>query len=131
MHATGTFDVTITPQKPDNPDTEASGLSRLSTSKRFHGGLDGTSRGEMLAAGDGKTSGGYVAIETFAGALDSRHGTFALIHRALMRDGTPVGWTIAVVPGSGTGELAGIDGSMTIRIEGKRHEYAFDYTIAR
>lgn len=130
MHASGTFDVTVTPEPPGSEAATTAGLSRLSIAKRFSGGMDGTSHGEMLAVGDGRTAGGYVAIEKFTGTVDGRKGSFALIHRALMRGGAPEGWTVAVVPGSGTGELAGIDGSLTITIEGKRHDYVLEYTLS-
>ena len=88
MHATGHFDVTVTPQTPDNPQARASGLGRLSLDKQFHGDLDAASQGEMLAAGDGTTSGAYVALEKVNGKLHGRSGTFVLVHRALMVDGT-------------------------------------------
>lgn len=39
-----------------------------------------------------------------------------LVHRALMADGAPQEWTVAVVPGSGSGELAGLAGALTITI---------------
>jgi hypothetical protein len=74
MHATGQFDVKVSPQTPDNPQAKASGLARLSLDKQFHGDLDATSQGEMLAAGDGSTSGAYVALETVSGKLHGRSG---------------------------------------------------------
>lgn len=49
QHATGTFDVKIAPQKPDNPPAEASGLGRMSMDKQFHGDLEAASKGEMLS----------------------------------------------------------------------------------
>ena len=129
MHATGRFDVKVTPQTPDNPQALASGLGRLSLDKQFHGDLDATSQGEMLAVGDGTTSGAYVALEKVSGKLHGRSGTFVLVHRALMVDGTPQEWTVVVVPGSGTGELAGLAGAMTITIAGGRHSYDLGYTL--
>lgn len=129
MHATGHFDVTVTPQTPDNPQARASGLGRLSLDKQFHGDLDAASQGEMLAAGDGTTSGAYVALEKVSGKLHGRSGTFVLVHRALMVDGTPQEWTVAVVPGSGTGELAGLGGAMTITLADGKHGYDLDYIL--
>ena len=38
--------------------------------------------------------------------------------------------TVTVVPDSGTGELKGLAGKMTIKIEGKKHSYEFEYTLA-
>jgi hypothetical protein len=36
---------------------------------------------------------------------------------------------VTVVPDSGTGELVGIDGALSIRIEQGRHEYVFEYQL--
>jgi hypothetical protein len=47
-----------------------------------------------------------------------------------MTRGTPH-LTITVVPDSGTGELVGLAGTMTIRIEGKKHSYEMEYTLPR
>lgn len=129
MHAEGTFDVQVTPQAADNPEAEASGLARLSLNKRFHGQLEATGMGEMLASGDGSQSGAYVAIEKVSGSLQGLRGTFVLVHRALMVEGTPQEWSVAVVPDSGSGQLQGLAGSMRITIAGGRHFYDFTYTL--
>lgn len=129
MHAQGTFDVKATPQAADNSEAKAAAISRLSLDKRFHGALDATSQGEMLAIGDGVESGAYVALEKVSGTLNGREGSFALMHRAVMVRGTPQGWTVTVVPDSGTGALAGLDGSMTITITDGTHYYDFQYTL--
>jgi len=128
MHARGTFDVKLSPQ-PAAPGTEAAQLGRLSIDKRFQGDLEGTSLGEMLSAGtDVAGSAGYVAIERVSGVLHGRQGGFVLMHYGLMERGTP-SLRVSVVPDSGTGELAGIGGELTIRIEQGRHEYAFEYVL--
>jgi len=131
MHAHGQFDVKIVPQTPDNEPARISGLMRLSLDKRFHGALDGVSRGEMLATRDAtQKNGAYVALESFSGTLEGRTGGFALVHRALLLDGESKEWTVAVVPGSGSGALAGIEGAMRITVVDGRHEYDLDYTLA-
>jgi hypothetical protein len=38
--------------------------------------------------------------------------------------------SITVVPDSGTDQLAGLAGQMTIKIEGGKHFYDFEYTLA-
>jgi hypothetical protein len=45
-----------------------------------------------------------------------------------MQKGVP-NMLVTVIPDSGTGELAGIRGKMTILIEGKKHSYEFDYVM--
>jgi hypothetical protein len=85
----------------------------------------------MLMAGtDVKGSAGYVAIERVSATLHGRRGTFALQHSGTMTRGAPQ-LTITVVPDSGTGDLAGLAGTMAITIapDGK-HSYDLEYTIA-
>jgi hypothetical protein len=108
-HASGSFDVRLTPQEaPDKAEGEAT--SRLSIDKQFHGGLEATSKGVMLAAMTAvKGSAGYVAIEKVSGTLGGRSGTFVLQHSGIMNRGAPQ-LIITIVPDSGTGELAGIAG---------------------
>jgi hypothetical protein len=129
-HASGPFDVKITPQKPDNKDAEAANLARMSIDKQFHGDLEGTSKGEMLATSpDAKGSGVYVALERVTGSLKGRSGSFVLHHTGIMTRGVPL-LTIEVVPDSGTGQLIGLTGKMMINIakDGK-HSYDFEYTL--
>jgi hypothetical protein len=98
--------------------------------KQFHGDLEATSKGQMLtAATDVKDSAGYVAIERVNGTLNGRSGTFALQHTGTMTRGEPQ-LVITVVPDSGTGQLVGLAGKMTITIAaGGKHSYGFEYTV--
>ncbi len=102
----------------------------MALDKQYHGDLEASGRGQMLAVMDqAKGSGGYVALEIVDGALGGKKGTFALQHDGLMDGGKP-SLTIVVVPGSGTGQLEGIAGTLAIRIEaGGKHFYDFDYTL--
>jgi hypothetical protein len=130
QHASGPFDVKLTPQKPDSEVAQAANLGRMTIDKQFHGELDATSKGEMIATQtEVKGSAGYVAMERVTGTLKGRKGTFVLQHSATMTRGVPQ-LSIIVVPDSGTGELKGISGKMNIIIapDGK-HSYEFDYTI--
>lgn len=128
MHAAGTFDVKLSPQPPA-PGIEAAGLGRMTLDKQFHGELEGHSLGEMLAVQTGvEGSAGYVALERVTGTLGGRHGSFALQHSGTMERGA-ASLMVTVVPDSGTGELKGLSGAMTIRIEQGRHYYAFDYRL--
>jgi hypothetical protein len=125
-HATGPFEVKITPaeEKSDDPL-----LGRLVLDKQFHGDLDAISKGQMLTAGTAvKGSGAYVAIEKVTGTLHGRSGSFVLQHTGTMTQGAPL-LTITVVPDSGTGQLAGIAGKMTINIADGKHSYDLEYTL--
>jgi hypothetical protein len=128
--ATGPFEVKVTPQKPDTQIARAANLGRLTIDKRFHGDLEGISKGEMLATHtETPGSAGYVALERVTGKLNGRSGSFVLQHSATMQRGTPTS-SITVVPDSGTGELAGISGRMTITVAADgAHSYEFEYLI--
>jgi hypothetical protein len=128
-HAGGIFEVKLAPQKPDNKEAESANIGRMSIDKQFHGDLEATSKGEMLSAmTDVKGSAGYVAIERVTGTLQGRTGSFVLQHSGTMTRGEPQ-LSVTVVPDSGTGELAGLAGTLTIRIAEKQHFYEFDYTL--
>jgi hypothetical protein len=126
--ATGTFEVKLKPLAAYD-DSEGTMAGRMSIDKEFHGDLEGTSKGEMLMTGTAtKGSAGYVAIETVKGTLAGRKGTFVLQHNGIMNRNTPT-LAITVVPDSGTGELAGLSGTMSIDIADGKHSYTFDYTL--
>ena len=128
MHATGPFDVTLTPQPADDY-ADGKSLARLTIYKQFHGDLEATSKGQMLSAmTEVKGSAGYVAIERVTGTLGGRRGTFVLQHAGMMNRGAPT-LVITVVPDSGTDELTGVAGTMTIDISNGKHTYTFDYTL--
>lgn len=126
--ASGTFEVKLTPQA----DVEVGDptVGRMSIEKQFRGDLEATSRGQMLAAmTEVKGSAGYVALERVSGTLDGRSGTFALQHSGTMTRGEGQ-LVITVVPDSGTGQLAGLAGKMSINIADGQHSYEFEYTFA-
>jgi hypothetical protein len=125
MTVRGSFDVKMAPQDDKLND----GISRMVLDKQYHGDLEGASKGQMLAVGSAKSSGVYVAIETFTGTLQGKTGSFSLHHTGIMTKSGPT-LNINVVPDSGTGQLAGISGKMNIIIapDGK-HSYEFEYTL--
>lgn len=128
MTASGTFDVKLAPQDDKSEDAL---LGRMTIDKQFHGDLEATSKGQMLAAMTAtKGSAGYVAIEKVSGTLQGRKGTFVLQHSGTMAHGDQQ-LSITVVPDSATGELIGLTGKMTIKIEDGKHFYEFQYALAQ
>lgn len=126
-HAKGTFDVKVVPQPAD--DAAGGPFGRLFLDKKFHGALEATGKGQMVAFRTPvEGSAGYVALELVSGTLDGRRGTFVLQHNGTMRRNVP-SLSVTVVPDSGTGELTGLAGTFTIIIEGKLHSYDFEYTL--
>jgi hypothetical protein len=130
MIAKGAFDVKLAPAEAAHKEEKA--IARYSLDKVYHGDLEATGTGEMLATmGTVKGSGTYVAMEIVNGALAGKKGTFALAHIGTQAHGEQ-NLSINVVPDSGTAELAGISGKLKIIIapDGK-HSYEFEYEIQK
>jgi Protein of unknown function (DUF3224) len=124
----GTFEVKLQPLSMEGVEP-AEMLGRLSIDKRFQGGLEGTSKGQMLTVGTPVAgSAVYVAVERVTARLAGQEGTFALHHSGVMNRGE-ASLTVRIAPDSGTGGLTGISGSMAIRIENGAHFYALEYTL--
>jgi hypothetical protein len=119
----------MTPQPADGREAAAF-VGRFNLDKIFHGDLEATSVGQMLAArGDGPESAGYVALERVTGTLAGRSGSFVLQHSG---HSSPAGQSleINVVADSGTDELRGLAGTMRIDIApGGAHSYVLNYTL--
>jgi hypothetical protein len=127
-HAEGTFNVKMTPLAADDA-TMGTLIGRYSAVKQYHGDLDATAKEEMISAGDPSTgNAGYVAIEQVTGTLNGHTGSFALQHNGVMEGGS-YKLSVTVVPGSGTGQLTGLAGTLTIIIAAGKHSYTFEYAL--
>jgi hypothetical protein len=128
MRARGEFDVHLVPQPPEDK-TEGSALGRMSIDKQYRGDLVAAGKGEMLTATTAiPGSAGYVAIEHVTGRLGDHTGSFVLQHSGTLNRGKPR-LNIRIVPDSGTGELTGVAGTMTVEVTGGKHLYEIDYTL--
>jgi hypothetical protein len=120
----GAFDVKVAPV-----DTGDDKLGMLTLDKQYHGDLDATGTGRMLTGmTEVKGSAAYVAMERVKGTLKGAAGTFLLYHSGVMSKGSQ-SMVIRVVPDSGTGDLAGIEGELHIKIADGKHFYRFEYTV--
>ncbi|MFD3328730.1 DUF3224 domain-containing protein [Streptomyces sp. NPDC058701] len=136
MRASGTFKVvsftpaSLTPQPPVETGLPV-GVATME--KRYRGDtLEGRSATVFTAAFDQEAGvGSYVAMESFEGSLDGREGAFNFVHSAAT-DGGPARAAehFAIVPGSGTGALAGITGGGGLRVEADgTHRIWFDFAL--
>ena len=91
-------------------------MTRTVVKKTFTGALVGSSVADLLTCESESGSAGYLAMERLEGTLDGLAGTFVIqhggIYDATTGKATPYG---AIVPGSATGELAGLRGSAEYR----------------
>jgi len=124
--ARGTFAVTMQP----GPAELDGAINRFELSKTFHGDLQGTGAGVMLSAGDPQAgAAGYVAIETVDGNLGGRQGSFALQQFGSLHGGSQT-LHYEVVPGSGSGQLDGLTGTLHLNIdEDGTHRYELEYQL--
>lgn len=122
--ARGTFEVTLLPiGGNDGP------IGVMSIDKIFHGDLQGSSVGQMLAFRTPvEGSAGYVAMERVTAVLAGREGAFTLQHNGLMTRGTPT-LSVVVVPDSGSDGLQGLAGTLEISITQGRHDYRLLYSL--
>lgn len=124
FHANGEFEVSL---KPVSASEEP--VMRMSIDKQFHGDLEATSVGQMMAGGN-EANGArvYVALETVTGTLKGRQGSFILAHRGTM-SANGQALSVIIVPDSGTEQLKGIAGNLDIDIRDGKHFYTMDYTL--
>jgi hypothetical protein len=107
---TAGFEITGWNENAYDEPAEGPKLTRATVHKTFHDDLEGTSVTEMLTAqGDGGR--GYLASERFDGTIGGRQGTVVFQHGGL-DDGHALSSFGHVVPGSGTGALAGTAGEI-------------------
>ncbi|MTE13253.1 DUF3224 domain-containing protein [Nocardia aurantiaca] len=134
MRATGTFSVKSFIPTEVTPDPAIAtglpvGISQME--KQFDGEISGRSATLFTAAYDQASGvGTYLAMESFEGSLNGRAGAFNFVHSASTTGTDRTDGFFSIVPGSGTGELAGITGKGDIAIDADgTHRIWFDYEL--
>lgn len=107
----GTFEITGWEETAYDEPTEGPKLTRATVKKSFAGEIQGVSTAELLTA-QGEEGRGYLASERFVGSIGGRTGTIVFQHGGLA-DAESTSAFGSLVPGSGTGELAGVAGTVT------------------
>jgi hypothetical protein len=103
-------------------------------SMAYEGVIEGESVCDLLLyyAGEGHESGSTTSpsLERVEGRVGGRAGTFVVRHEYTF-DAQGIASTFGVVPGSGTGALAGLTGSGTVggTMGEEKMGYTFEYTI--
>jgi hypothetical protein len=102
-------------------------LSELHVTETFTGDVQGEGRARMLQAQHKDGSASFCAVERVVGTLDGKTGTFLLQDEGGLK-GTKVKGRWFVIPGSGTGALAGLRGDGSFEAElGQHASYVIDY----
>lgn len=134
MHASATFTVhdwTPTSVVPAPEVVTGTPIGVATMRKVFTGAINGQSSTVFSAAFDQSTgTGTYLALEAFSGEVDGRDGTFAFAHSATTTGTDRSSPFFVLVPGSGTGELAGITGTGELIVDGDgTHRLELDYAL--
>ncbi len=102
--------ITVRESKAEPYDQGASPmLSEIRIRETFRGDIEGESTVRALQAMRDDHSACQVSLQRVCGRLGGRQGTFVLQGSQIVEDGA-IRATWSVVPGSGTGELAGLHG---------------------
>ncbi|SHF78570.1 Protein of unknown function [Jatrophihabitans endophyticus] len=122
--ATGSFTIDMTPAPTDLP-----GAARFDFTKQWSGELEGTGQGYMFSAGNPAAGrAGYVAQEVFEGRIDGRSGTLIFHQLGQMVSGS-ASQRYEIAPGSGTSELEGITGTLSVEVVDGQHRVTLSYAI--
>jgi len=134
MRATASFEVNGWNNRPYSDEGARPLLSRCAVKKTFTGELAGTSEAELLMVQadpkDFEKGASYVGSEVFSGTLAGRAGTFVFQHGGLHGGGVKERTFGHVVPGSATGDLAGLTGTVVIaRTADGAHTLTLEYEL--
>jgi hypothetical protein len=130
-----TFQVTGWEQTPYDQDAPGPALARATVSKSYEGEVVGEGTAELLLCqtdpDDLSAGAGYVTSERIVGSVGDRMGSFVIQHGGLSGGADPPRTFGHVVPGSGTGELEGLEGRVEIAVDGEgRHTLTLEVRIA-
>lgn len=134
MKATARFDVTDWDETAYSEEDQGPHLSEALVLKEYRGDLKGQGRARVLmcrASREGPLQdAGYIASERVSGRLGNREGTFVLQHWGIAAVGSPPRTAGHVVPGSGTGGLAGLSGTVEIGVDADgNHTLDLEYRV--
>ncbi|RKT17060.1 uncharacterized protein DUF3224 [Streptomyces sp. 1114.5] len=124
-HAKGTLDVT---DWVESLIAETDGQAKQATAHSqaaFSGDLEGNGRSDWLLTYPADGPAHFVGTQRFEGKVAGRAGSFVLHVRGTF-DGAGAHVTWDVVPGSGSGELAGLTGSGGY----ENADYTLDFSLA-
>ena len=117
-------------EKPYSEESGLPKLTRASVIKTYQGDIAGEAQVEylMLYRPDGSAT--FVGLERVVGRLGGKTGSFVLQREGVFEDGLAKE-SYTVVPGSATGELAGLRGEGRSAVgHGVEHPFALEYDFA-
>ncbi len=126
---TGTFEIAAWDEKTFVELGPGAKLTEAKVTQRFTGGLTGDGSVVWVMCYVSEKSARFVGMQYVAGTLDGRTGAFVMETTGDF-DGTTAKGRWSIVPGSGTGGLAGIAGEGGFEApHGPKATYQIDYSV--
>ena len=116
-------------EKPYSEGDNVPKLTRASVTKTFTGDLEGEGQVEYLMMYRSDGSATFVGLERVVGRIGGKVGTFVLQRTGVFEDGQAKE-AYVVVPGSGTGDLLGLEGEGNSGVgHGLEHPFELHYQL--
>ena len=129
MPIKATFKIISWDEEPFEESDDGPKLTRAHIRKSFHGDLSGTGNLMYVMAYLEGGVASFTGFEKVVGSLGGRTGSFVLRHTGFF-DGEKATAEYEVVPGSGTGELAGLSGTGGFSAgHAEEHDMTLDYEV--
>ena len=128
--AKGQFEVTAWDEKPYAQIGDGGKLTKASVKGKVTGDIEGDALTEWLMCYASENDATYVGFQKIDGTVGGKKGSF-VVETSGTFDGKSAkgGWN--VVPGSGTGDLAGLSGEGTFDSpKGTKASFTIDYDFA-
>lgn len=127
--ANARFAIKTWDEKPYGEGQDLPKLTRASVTKTFTGDIEGEGQVEYLMMYRSDGSATFLGLERVVGRIGDRAGTFVL-ERTGVFEGGQARESFSVIPGSGTGELRGLQGDGTSAVgHGMEHPFMFNYEL--
>ncbi|HEY8600046.1 MAG TPA: DUF3224 domain-containing protein [Thermomicrobiales bacterium] len=128
--ATATFETVNWDESPFSEIAGGPKLTRALVTGTYSGDLHGQTTVAFIMVYPDEATANFSGLERIEGQLGSRSGSFVLRHEGSFAGGEAK-TTLTIVPGSGTGELAGLRGDGTsLAPAGTKAELTLDYDLA-
>lgn len=125
----GRFAIKSWDEKPFSEGQDLPKLTRASVAKTFTGDLEGEGQVEYLMMYRADGSAAFVGLERITGKIGGRSGSFVLQRTGKFENGQAVE-SYSVIPGSATGELAGLEGDGHSAVgHGMEHPFELNYEL--
>jgi hypothetical protein len=117
-------------EKPYWEGEEGRKLTKVDAVFAYDGDMKGEGAVAWLLGYNPDGTGSALALERFVGTVGSRSGSFLIQHISAF-DPSSVRDSLTIVPGSGSGELAGLGGQTAIAMIGPGpYEFSLRYELA-